>query len=88
METISFLAQIAPAMTDPEVRAKWLTDPHGALLEAGIDVPAWATISAVEGDKLGVAITLGPLMDLSGELSEEALEGIAGGGCSSYASSF
>lgn len=88
MDTISFLAQVAPAMTDPEARAKWLSDPHGALLEAGIDVPAWATISAVEGDKLGVTITLGPLIDLDAQLSEEALDAVAGGGCSSYASSF
>jgi hypothetical protein len=74
-------------MTDPQVRELWLTDPRSALLQAGIDVPVWADITAEEGTKLGVRITLGPLVDLDAELTEEHLEGVAGGGCSSYASS-
>jgi len=86
MEPVNFLAAIAPAMTDPETRAQWLADPHAALLAAGIDVPKWATVTATEGGKLGVAVTLGPLIDVSQELGEEALDGVAGGGCSCYAS--
>jgi hypothetical protein len=88
MSEVPFLERVAPAMTDPQVREMWLTDPRGALLQAGIDVPEWADITVEEGTKLGVRITLGPLVDLSGELSEEHLEGVAGGGCSCYASSF
>ena len=88
MEAVPFLERIAPAMTDPVVRQSWLSDPRSALLAAGIDAPDWADIEVVSGERLGIAVTLGPLVDLSGELSEEHLEGVAGGGCSCYASSF
>lgn len=87
MEPVNFLAAIAPAMTDPDVRATWLSDPRAALLAAGIDVPEWAVVTASEGGKLGVAITLGPLIDVSDELRDESLDSVAGGGCSCYASS-
>jgi hypothetical protein len=87
MDTVSFLAKVAPAMTDAEVRGLWLSDPRAALLAAGIDVPEWADITCTEGGKLGVAITLGPLIDVAGELTEESMEGVAGGGCSCYSSS-
>jgi hypothetical protein len=79
VDTVSFLAKVAPAMTDAEVRGLWLSDPRAALLAAGIDVPEWADITCAEGGELGVAITLGPLIDVDGELNEESMGGIAGG---------
>jgi len=91
MDSLPFLERVAPAMTDPAVRALWLSDPRAALLQAGIDLPSWADVHAVEGERLGLSVTLGPLIDLDGELSEEHLGDIAGGAstgasaCGSYA---
>jgi hypothetical protein len=79
MEAVPFLERIAPAMTDPVVRQSWLSDPRSALLAAGIDVPDWADIEVVSGERLGIAVTLGPLVDLGSELTEEYLGGVTGG---------
>ncbi len=70
---------IARAWTDDAYRAKLLNEPHAALAEVGIEVPAGVTIKVVENtaDTLHVVLPMAP--EGAAELSDEALEKAAGG---------
>jgi len=79
MDSQQFLSAIAPALTDADARAKFLADPKAALAEAGLDLPKWVQVTAVEGEKPAMTITLPPMLDPDAELSDEALESVSGG---------
>jgi hypothetical protein len=69
---------IVRAWRDPAFKARLLADPHGALKEAGVAVPAGATVKAVENTDKHFHLVLPPKP--SGELSDEALVKVAAGG--------
>ena len=77
MDAQSFLAALAPAMTDAAARERLLTDPRAVLAAAGLDLPDWFTVTDVEGDT--PALTLPPLLDPDAALSEDQLAGVSGG---------
>ena len=79
MDAQGFLAALAPAATDAQARERFLADPKAALAAAGLDLPEWFTVSAREGDVPELTITLPAPLDPDAELSEEQLEGAAGG---------
>ena len=68
---------IARAWRDPAFKASVLADPHAALKEAGVDVPAGVTVKVVENTDTHVHLVLPPKP--SGELSDEALARVAAG---------
>ncbi len=70
---------IARAWNDAGYKAKLLNDPHAALAEAGVEVPAGTTIKVVENtaDTQHVVLPVAP--GNAGELSIEELEKVAGG---------
>ncbi len=69
---------IARAWSDPAFAAKLKTDPAAALAEAGIEVPESAKVTSyfAEENEVVVLVPAKP----SEELSDEALEAMAGGG--------
>jgi hypothetical protein len=69
---------IARAWRDPAFKARLLADPHGALKDAGVAVPAGVTVKAVENTDKHFNLVLPPKP--TGELSDEALDNVAGGG--------
>jgi len=79
MDAQSFLAALAPAVTDAQARERFLADPKAALAAAGLDLPEWFTVSAREGDAAELTITVPALLDPDADLSEEQLEGAPGG---------
>ena len=81
MESQSLLAALAPALTDPAARERLLADPRPALAAAGITLPDWITVTAVEGDAPALTLTLPPMLDPDAELSEEQLAAVSGGCC-------
>lgn len=84
MNAQQFLAALAPALTDPDARAAFLSDPRAALTAAGLDVPDWVRVTAREGDTPELSIVLPPAIDTDAELSEEHLA-VVSGGCGSCA---
>ena len=77
---------VAQAWRDPAFKAKLLVDPHAALKDAGISVPAGVTVKVVENTDTHVHVVLPPKPkgEFSDEaLSDEALDRVAGGtaGC-------
>jgi hypothetical protein len=68
---------IVRAWRDPAFKARLLADPHGALKEAGVAVPAGATVKAVENTDKHFHLVLPPMPP--GELSDEALDKVAAG---------
>jgi hypothetical protein len=68
---------ISRAWADPGYKQRFLTDPEDVLAEAGIDTPPGMELRAVENTANVVYITL-PAPP-SEELSDEALEAVAGG---------
>ncbi len=70
---------IARAWSDADYKAKLLSDPHAALVEAGVEVPAGTTIKVVEdtADTRHLVLRVAP--GDAGELSAEELEKVAGG---------
>jgi hypothetical protein len=70
---------IARAWTDADYKAKLLSEPHAALAEVGVEVPAGTTVKVMEdtADTQHLALPVSP--DEVGELSIEELEKIAGG---------
>ncbi len=70
---------IARAWTDPDYKTKLLSDPHAALAEAGVEVPAGTTIKVMENTADTVHVVLPPAPE--GNLSQEALDKIAAGNC-------
>jgi hypothetical protein len=70
---------VAKAWTDEGFKAKLLSDPHVALAEAGIEVPAGKTVKVVENTQDTVHVVLPP-PPAEDELTDEALENVAAGG--------
>ena len=68
---------IAKAWSDPAFKARLLSNPQAALVEAGVEVPAGVTVKVVEDTETTRHLILPPPPE--GELSEEALEKVAGG---------
>ena len=70
---------IARAWTDADYKAKLLNDPHAALADAGVEVPAGSTIKVMENsaDTVHVVLPLAP--GDTGEVSMDELEKVAGG---------
>ena len=71
---------IARAWVDPDYKARLLTDPHAALTEAGVEVPAGATIKVTEdtADTRHIVLPVAP--GNVNKLSSEELEKAAAGG--------
>jgi len=67
------------AWSDPAYKAKLLREPHAALAEAGVKVPAGTRVTVVEdtADTRHFVLPVAPAN--AGELSAEELEKIAGG---------
>ncbi len=70
---------IARAWTDADYKAKLLSNPHAALAEAGVAVPAGTTVKVLEdtADTQHLVLPVSP--SATGELSSEELEKVAGG---------
>jgi hypothetical protein len=79
MDAQSFLAALAPAVTDAQARERFLADPKAVLAVAGLDLPEWFTVSTREGDAAELTITLPALLDPDADLSEEQLDAVSGG---------
>ncbi len=71
---------IARAWTNADYKAKLLSDPHAALAEVGVEVPAGTTVKVMENtaDTQHLVLPVSPAA--VGELSSEELEKVAGGG--------
>ena len=69
---------IAKAWTDQEFKARLKADPKAAMKEVGMDVPEGVDIEVVEStqEKAHLVIPSKPV----GELSDEDLDKVAGGG--------
>ena len=68
---------IAKSWRDPEFKAELIANPAAALKAEGIDVPAGMAVTVVENTDKQFHLVLPPVP--SDELSDEALEGVAGG---------
>ena len=68
---------VAKAWADPDFKAKLLADPKTVLKENGVEIPEDAEILVVENTDKIVHLILPPAP--TGQLSEEALENLAGG---------
>jgi len=79
MDAQSFLTALAPAMTDAAARERLLTDPRAVLAAAGLDLPHWFTVTAVEGDTPALTLTLPPMLKPDADLTEEQLAAVSGG---------
>ena len=69
---------VAKAWSDEGFKSKLLTNPGAALAEAGIDVPAGVTVNVVENTSNTMHLVLPQRPE--GELSDEVLDKVAGGG--------
>ncbi len=70
---------IARAWSDADYKAKMLSDPHTALAEAGVEVPAGTTVKVVEDTAETKHLVLPVAPGDAGELSAEELEKVAAG---------
>ena len=70
---------IARAWTDADYKAKLLRDPHAALAEVGVAVPAGTTVKVLEDTAETHHLVLPASPAATGELSSEKLEKVAGG---------
>jgi len=68
---------IAMAWRDPAFKAELIANPAAALKAEGINVPAGMTVTVVENTDKQFHLVLPPV--LTDELSDEALEAVAGG---------
>jgi nucleotide-binding universal stress UspA family protein len=75
----SFLAALAPAVTDADARERFLADPKAVLAAAGLDLPEWFMVSVREGDAAELIITVPGILDPDADLSEDVLDGVVGG---------
>ena len=66
---------IARAWTDADYKARLINDPHAALAETGVEVPAGITVKVVEN----TSDTQHLAPPEAGEVSVDELEKIAGG---------
>jgi Nitrile hydratase, alpha chain len=72
-----FAKIIAKAWRDPSFKAELIANPAAALKAEGIDVPAGMTVTVVENTDKLFHLVLPPVP--SDELSDEALDAVAGG---------
>ena len=79
MDAQGFLAALTPAVTDVDARERFLADPKAVLAVAGLDLPEWFPVTAREGDAAELTITVPALLVPEADLSDEQLEGVAGG---------
>jgi len=70
---------IARAWTDADYKARLIHDPHTALAEAGVEVPAGITVKVVENTADTQHLVLPVAPGNAGELSIDELEKVAGG---------
>ena len=70
---------IARAWREPAFKAKLIADPQAALKEAGVTFPVGVTVKVVENTDKHFHFVLPPKP--AGELSDEALDNLAGGAC-------
>jgi len=68
---------VAKAWRDPSFKAELIANPAAALKAEGIDVPAGMTVTVVENTDKVFHLVLPPVP--SDELSDEALDAVAGG---------
>ena len=73
---------IAKAWRDPVFKAELIANPAAALEAEGIDVPAGVTVTVLENTDKLFHLVLPPVP--SDELSDEALDAMAGGWSSCY----
>jgi len=76
---MTIVKAITRAWTDADYKAKLLSDPHAALPEVGVEVPAGTTVQVVENSTDTQHIVLPVAPSDAGELSAEAQEKVAGG---------
>ncbi len=69
---------IAKAWRDPAFKAELIANPAAALKAEGIDVPAGMAVTVLENTDKQFHLVLPPVP--SDELSDEALDGVSGGG--------
>ena len=69
---------ITKAWRDPAFKAELIANPAAALKAEGIDMPAGMAVTVLENTEKHFNLVL-PLVP-SGELSDEALDGVSGGG--------
>ncbi|GAB1394961.1 hypothetical protein MASR1M60_31250 [Rhodocyclaceae bacterium] len=67
---------IAKCWADESFKQKLLADPAGTLKAEGIEMPAGVKVQAVENTAQQFTLVIPPKPD---DLSDEALEGVAGG---------
>ena len=70
---------IARAWSDAAYKTKLLSDPHAALADAGVEVPAGMTVKVMGNTADTQHLVLPVAPDNAGELSIEELEKVAGG---------
>ena len=70
---------IARAWTDADYKARLINDPHAALAETGVEVPAGITVKVVENTTDTHHLVLPVAPPEAGEVSMEELEKVAGG---------
>jgi len=70
---------IAKAWRDPAFKVELIANPAAALKAEGIDVPAGMAVTVVENTDKLFHLVLPPVP--SNELSDEALDAVAGGSC-------
>jgi hypothetical protein len=68
---------IAKAWRDPAFKAELIANPAAVLKAEGVDVPAGMTVTVVENTDRQFHLVLPPVP--SDELSDEALDAVAGG---------
>jgi hypothetical protein len=68
---------IAKAWRDPAFKAELIANPAAALKAEGIDVPAGMAVTVLENTDKQFHLVLPPVA--TDELSDEALDGVAGG---------
>ncbi len=77
---------IARAWTDAAYKDKLARDPHAALAEVGLEVPAGTAITVVEDTDQTVHLVLPAPPSGAGDMSLEELEAVAAGGSHEYVS--
>ncbi len=70
---------IARAWTDAAYKAKLLRDPHAALAEAGVELPAGMNVKVLEDSADTQHLVLPAAPENAGELPADQLEKLAGG---------
>lgn len=77
-EDAAFGKVIAQAWSDDAYKARLVSDPASVLSEAGIELESGVSIEVVE-DTASIRHLVLPAAPAEGELSEDALEQVAGG---------